>query len=238
MRAVRPLLTDLSAAARAPGAGALALALVVQALFWTLATPGPALAGAPRTIGAASWAVGWTVALLLLVPATWLTWRRAWPPSLRGAWGRGDARFAAPATALLAALLILGMAFGTRLPEVQATYPWPGDWPGRSLAHLLAWAALYAAYYVAFEWFYRGFLLRTLEPAWGLAPAIWLQTAASTLVHLGKPLPEVLGAIPFGLLAGVLAVRGRSLWWPILLHLALGLATDVGSLVRQGWWLP
>jgi membrane protease YdiL (CAAX protease family) len=109
---------------------------------------------------------------------------------------------------------------------------------GRSWTDLLLWELIYVLQFFCIEFFYRGFLLRTLEPAWGLVPAIWLQTVASTLVHLGKPLPEVLGAIPFGLLAGVLAVRGRSLWWPILLHLALGLATDVGSLVHQGWWLP
>ena len=65
-----------------------------------------------------------------------------------------------------------------------------------------------------------------------------MQTVASTLVHLGKPLPETLAAIPFGLLFAVLAVRGRSLVWPILLHLVIGLSTDVWSLHHQGWLRP
>jgi membrane protease YdiL (CAAX protease family) len=45
-----------------------------------------------------------------------------------------------------------------------------------------------------------------------------------------EPLPEMLLAIPFGLIFAVLALRSRSLLWPILLHLIIGLSNDLFSL--------
>jgi uncharacterized protein len=228
--------TDLLALLRPRPMAYLALGLVLQAAYWTLGSPGPQLAGAPRDLGTAAAAVGWAALLLLVVPLALLLVRRELPDGLLLGWG--DWRFGLTVTALVGALAVVGMGIGARFPDVQATYPWPGAWAGATLLHLLAWAGIYAVYYVAFEFFYRGFLLRTLEPAWGLPAAIWVQTVASTLVHLGKPLPETLLAIPFGLLFAVLAVRGRSLLWPILLHLVIGLSTDVWSLHHQGWLWP
>jgi uncharacterized protein len=227
---------DLGALVRLRPAGYLALGLVLQAAYWTLGSPGPQLAGAPRDLATAAAAVGWAVVLLLFVPLAVLRLRRELPAALRLGWG--DWRFGLTVTVAVGAATALGMGIGARFPEVQATYPWPGAWAGVSALHLLAWTAMYALYYVAFEFFYRGFLLRTLEAAWGLPAAIWTQALASTLIHLGKPLPETLMAIPFGLLFAVLAVRGRSLVWPILLHLIIGVGTDLWSLHHQGWLWP
>jgi len=236
MRHLTPLLTDLSALLRPRPMAYLALGLVLQAAYWTLGSPGPRLAGAPRDLGTAAATVGWAALLLLAVPLAVLLLQRQLPPTLRLGWG--DWRFGLTVTAVVGALAAVGMGIGARFPDVQAAYPWPGAWAGTTALHLLAWTGLYAVYYLAFEFFYRGFLLRTLENAWGLPAAIWVQTVASTLVHLGKPLPETLAAIPFGLLFAVLAVRGRSLLWPILLHLVIGLSTDVWSLHHQGWLWP
>src|SRR5690606_41693800 len=105
-------------------------------------------------------------------------------------------------------------------------YPGAGAEIGGSVASRLGWALLYALYYLAFEAFYRGFLLRALEAPFGTSLAVWLQAFAATLVHLGKPLPEVLAALPASLLFGVLAVRSRSIFYPALVHLAIGLTLD------------
>jgi uncharacterized protein len=233
MGALAALLADLGTLLRPRPVRYLLLAVVAQVLFWYLGSPGPHLAGAPRTLATALATVGWAVVLLLAVPLGVMLVRRELPHSLGLAWG--DWRVGAPATALMAAVAIAAMWIAARAPELQATYPLPGPWPGLSPGHLAAWTGFYLAYYVAFEFFYRGFMLRALEPLWGIAAAVWLQALASSLIHLGKPLPETLAALPFGLLLAVLAIRTRSLVWPILLHLAVGIATDVSSLQRQGW---
>lgn len=217
----------------------LSVALLVQIAYWYLGSPGPQLlaarAGTPRSLGAALPAVLWAAVFLFAVPAAFL---RLTGDSLRRTGLRlGDAAYGVRLV-LIALPFAAGALFvASSFPQLQATYPWAGAWPGRSPLHLLAWSGLYALYYFAYEFFYRGFLLRGLEPYWGLEAAIWVQTLASPLLHLGKPVAETLGAIPMGLVFALVAVRSRSLLWPFLLHLAIGLLTDIFSLWRQGWLL-
>lgn len=233
------LLRDLLALLRPPKlALLLAVALLAQVAYWYLGSPGPQLSAGPgegRSLRTALPAILWALLLFLALPAAAL---RLTGGSLRQAgFGPGDAAFGMKL--LLIALPLAGAALfvGSSFAEVQTTYPWAGDWPGRSPLHLLAWTGLYALYYLAYEFFYRGFLLRGLEPYWGLPAAIWVQTFASTLLHLGKPVAETLGAVPMGLAFAAVAVRSRSLVWPFLLHLLIGVLTDVFSLWRQGWLL-
>jgi len=54
------------------------------------------------------------------------------------------------------------------------------------------------------------------------------------LVHVGKPWSETLAAFPVSLLFGVQAVRGRSIWWPVLIHWWVGCVVDTSSLHWQG----
>ena len=217
----------------------LGVAVLVQVAYWYLGSPGPRLladtAQIQRSLGAALPAILWAAVFLFALPAAFLLLTG---DSLRRMGLQlGDTDFGSRLV-LIALPIATGVLFvGSSFPELQATYPWAGAWPGRSSLHLLAWSGLYALYYLAYEFFYRGFVLRGLEPYWGLEAAIWVQTLASTLLHLGKPVAETLGAIPMGLVFALVAVRSRSLLWPFLLHLAIGLLTDIFSLWRQGWLL-
>ena len=152
----------------------------------------------------------------------------------RVVWGLGDVRFGVLLT-LVGGTVATGLMYiGATDAALQATYPWAGAWPGRSGDTLAAWFGLRLVYYVSFEFFFRGFMLRGLAPFWGLGTALWVQALSSVLIHVGSPLPELLSAIPAELLFGVVAVRGRSLLWPILLHLIIGFSTDIFSLLHQG----
>lgn len=235
--ALRALLGDLAALFPRSGARAwflLAAAAVLQVAFWYLATPGPqVLSFAPRALDTAVVGITWSLVTLLAVPALLYT---ATGGSLREmGLTRGDRRFGWPATlvcSLIAVPVVALAAAGS--PDLAANYPWAGPEVGQSIGSLLGWAALYALYYLAFEAFYRGFLLRALEAPFGTSWAVWLQAFAATLVHLGKPLPEVLAALPASLLFGVLAVRSRSVVYPAVLHLVIGLTLDVVLLARAG----
>ncbi|MGB3965541.1 MAG: CPBP family intramembrane glutamic endopeptidase, partial [Planctomycetota bacterium] len=169
--------------------------------------------------------------LFLLLPALDQLVRRR--GTLRGSgFGLGDwragLRWVAPGLPL--ALLIAWL--GSTMADVRAEYP-----VCRLLLQrpdLLPWYAIgYALlYYVAWEGFFRGWLLFGLAEHFGRPTAVFVQTAASALAHLGKPAGELWGSIPFGLLLGALALRSNSIWYGWLLHVALGVATD--ALVVHG----
>ena len=212
----------------------LAAAAVLQVAFWYLATPGPSLLRfAPQDLPTALDGIGFTVAALFIAPALLhlLTGGNLRELGVRV----GDARFGLAAVAVCAPIGVLIMVLSSGPTSgLQSAYPWPGAAIGGSLAALAAWAVIYAFYYLAFEFFYRGFLLKLLVPVAGNHLAVWLQAVAATLVHLGKPLPEVLAALPASLLFGVIAVRSKSVLYPALLHLVIGLALDVAVLARTG----
>lgn len=212
-------------------------AVLIQLGFWYLSTPGPTLlANQPRGILTAVLGIGWAIALFWIVPAALSA-----PLGLtRERLGLvvGDARFGLATVGLGGALAVPLIAIATVDPTLRATYPWPGSWAGQSPGNLVVWAGLYLLYYASFEFFYRGYLLRSLESILGLAPAIWIQALAATLIHAGKPFSEALAAFPASLIFALLAVRSRSLFYPIALHFLIGLSTDLFSLARQGLLFP
>lgn len=207
--------------------------LVTQAGFWYMATPGPVILGfAIQDPIAAGSAVGWSLVFLLLVPA--LIYRlvvgRLDTAGLR--WG--NVSFGLAAVLGLSVIAVPIIALSSNDPGLAATYPWPGLWAGQGPINLVLWAATYFLYYLAFEAFYRGFVLNTAARYMSISSALWLQAILATLIHLGKPLPELLAAAPASLLFGVLAVRSRSILYPALLHLVIGLTLDITLLARAG----
>ena len=53
------------------------------------------------------------------------------------------------------------------------------------------------------------------------------------MIHYGKPLPETLGAIGAGILLGTIAMRTRSIWGGVIIHVAVAVTMDVLAL-RDG----
>ncbi len=207
--------------------------LVLQAAFWYLATPGPSLLRlAPQGPVSAFSSVAWSVVLLLLVPA--ILYRLLIGPIALAGMRVGDWRFGLAATLPLMLVAGAAMVAAGGEPSLAAVYPWPGAWLGGSAWRVLAWLPIYGLYYLAFEGFYRGFVLDVATRAASPATAIWLSVVMATLVHLGKPLTEVLAAAPASILFAVLAVRSRSVLYPLLLHLTIGYVLDLAVLARAG----
>ena len=136
-------------------------------------------------------------------------------------------------TALAVVLVVAPTAYlASRMPEVRAEYPmlralvhgsqhWRPEW-------LVPYEAAYVLlYYVAWEAYFRGYLLFTLEKSLGGLEAVLFQTAASVLVHIGKPDGEIVLAIPGGIVLGLIALRTRTIWAPLAIHASLGVLTDV-----------
>lgn len=156
------------------------------------------------------------LAVLALPPRRWLAETGLLP---------GDWRLGLKAAAWMAPLM-LGAAFlASRQPAFWAEYPyWPGA--GASGARFAAHAGLYLLYYLGYEAFFRGLLQGGLRRRLGDLDAVLVQTLATTLVHIGKPAGEILGAIPAGLAWGAVALRVGSIWPVVLAHWLLGASTD------------
>ena len=137
--------------------------------------------------------------------------------------------------ALLAvAVIVLPSAYhASSLPSVVAEYPLPRALLQNQGLLPVYFLGLFFLYYLPWEFFFRGFLLFGLKDKYGTVPAILIQTVSSALVHIGKPAPEMIGSIPFGIIFGIIAIRTKNLWIVVLMHAALGIFTDL-FIIYQG----
>lgn len=101
----------------------------------------------------------------------------------------------------------------------------------RSQLDLWSWEALYAIQFLSLEFFFRGFLLQGLRKAMG-ANAIFVMIVPYCMIHYGKPMAETIGAIGAGLILGTLAMRTKSIWGGVLIH--VGVATTMDVLALRG----
>jgi membrane protease YdiL (CAAX protease family) len=122
------------------------------------------------------------------------------------------------------ALLIAYLA--AKDPSIRAEYPLAKGAMSQ-LGLLLLVEACYLLYYLGWEFLFRGFMLSGLQRHYGPLVAILIQTIPSTLVHIGKPYSENWAALIAGIILGYIAVRTRSIFYPMLLHAVVGIGTDV-----------
>lgn len=128
---------------------------------------------------------------------------------------------------LFAAILPV-VVLASRTAAFRHTYPFY-RMANRSSFDLWTWEALYAVQFVSLEFFFRGFLLQGLRRAFG-ANAIFVMIVPYCMIHYGKPMAETFGAIIAGLILGTLAMRTRSIWGGVLIHIGVATTMDVLAL--------
>jgi len=166
--------------------------------------------------------------LLLAVPCLLVAFAASEPwtmlASFGWTFGRAGRGFALAAIGLPVA--ILAGAIGSRDPEMQKMYPFAKaactdarTFVGYELSYLFL-------YYLPWEFVFRGALFLPLVPLVGLIPALAIQTAISTLLHIGHPDTEVFAAAGAGFVFGLIAWATGSFFYTFILHAATGIATD------------
>jgi membrane protease YdiL (CAAX protease family) len=128
----------------------------------------------------------------------------------------------------LFACVLPAVIMASHTPSFRHTYPFY-RLANRSQFDLWTWEALYAAQFVSLEFFFRGFILQGLRRALG-SNAIFVMIVPYCMIHYGKPLPETLGAIGAGLILGTLAMRTKSIWGGVLIHIGVAMTMDVLAL--------
>lgn len=202
--------------------------LAVSAVSWL---PRQRPAGWPE-LAQLGWWASWCIVIYVAFPVAYAIANRQSIRSygLRMGLFRGELRI----FAVLLPIIVAGAYLSAGQPRFQQTYPFYTDWSaGRgTFVGLLTWWAMYAATFVALEFFYRGFMVsagfRILQ--WWAVPAM---AAPYCLLHLDKPVPEMVTSLFGGLVLGVVAVRTRSILAGVLAHVTLALGTDAAVLARR-----
>lgn len=126
--------------------------------------------------------------------------------------------------ALFAAILP-AVWLASKTQTFRHTYPFY-RLANRSLFDLWSWELMYAVQFVSLEFFFRGFLLQGLRRAFG-AGAIFVMIVPYCMIHYGKPMAETFGAIGAGLILGTIAMRTRSIWGGVMIHVGVAWTMDL-----------
>jgi len=126
---------------------------------------------------------------------------------------------------VLGFLIIPMNYFAARKPTNLEQYPqirkkeWTG---GLIITSALSWIA----YLTGYEFMFRGWLLFGTAIYTGTWPAIAINTAIYSLVHVPKGLNEAIGAIPLGIILCIATVSTGTIWVALLTHILLALSNE------------
>jgi membrane protease YdiL (CAAX protease family) len=212
-------------------AAVLLVLLVFRGGFPTLGSINPAWDYPPDGLVGKMYWVAWGVLTYLVIPTLIIVFVFKESPARYGLRVHFTKKMA---------LLYLG-AFAVMVPLVYLAslnpafiqkYPMVRDLGGVP-ARIWAWELARSLRFVALEFFFRGFLLFSLEKRFGYH-AIAIAVLPYGLIHFAKPFPEALGAIIAGGVLGLCALRSRSIAGGVLVHAGVAAGMDLASLWRQG----
>ena len=162
--------------------------------------------------------------LLGLLPTLMIKFVFHEPLSLYGV-RLGDWQWGLKAFLILAPVMMALTFPSSRMGSFTAEYPlYKGA--GVSPSNFMFYSLLYIAYYIGWEFFFRGYMQFGLGKRLGDWNAIFVQTLASSLLHIGKPDAEIYSSILGGIVWGMVVFRTRSLLPALLLHWLLGICLD------------
>jgi membrane protease YdiL (CAAX protease family) len=129
-----------------------------------------------------------------------------------------------PIYLVLFTLVLPAVIIASRTEAFYHQYPFY-KLANRSSFDFWGWEALYWLQFLSLEFFFRGFLLHGLRYSLG-SKAVFVMVIPYCMIHYGKPFPETMGAIGAGLILGTLAMRTRSIWGGVMIHVAVAFTMD------------
>jgi membrane protease YdiL (CAAX protease family) len=137
-----------------------------------------------------------------------------------------------PWIASFSALIILLNGFNSKNPGLQAMYPELRlkEW---RLAGITLDAGGWILYLSGYEYLFRGLLLFSCFNAFGLWPAVVINLALYSTLHLPKGIKEAIAAVPFGAVLCYLTLESNSILPAILLHSVQAISCDLFCIWRN-----
>ena len=172
---------------------------------------------------------GWRVLGYFVIPALVVKWGFRAPLRDYGLETRGFSKHLW-VYGIFYCIVLVGVVAVSFTRSFSTHYPFY-DLASRSWGDFLMWEVLYAAQFFSLEFFFRGFWLRACKAQFG-SGAVLAMIVPYCMIHYGKPLAETLGAIFAGLALGTLALRTRSIWGGVLIHVGVAVSMDVAALLQ------
>ncbi len=129
-------------------------------------------------------------------------------------------------------VLIALNAFNSKDGALRAIYPEMrlSVWTAKELAIM---AGGWIIYLTAYEFLFRGLLLLSCYEAFGLWPAVVINLALYSALHLPKGMKEAIAALPFGALICYLTIESGSILPAILLHVLQAVSCEWFCIYRN-----
>jgi membrane protease YdiL (CAAX protease family) len=102
-----------------------------------------------------------------------------------------------------------------------------------TMAMIMASAASWLAYLLTYEFILRGYLLFTLDQAFGTWNAVTLNLAFYSLIHVPKGWKEATGSLPLGFLLCILCLHSGNIWPAFIAHSFLALSNEWFALANH-----
>lgn len=102
----------------------------------------------------------------------------------------------------------------------------------RSALDFIAWELAYIIQFIALEFFFRGFLLGACERQLG-SHAVFIMVLPYVMIHFPKLWLEATGALFFGIFLGILALRSRSIWGGVFVHIGIAVSMDIAAIIKR-----
>ncbi len=152
------------------------------------------------------------------------------------AYGTGIRGIAAdwPIYVAFAAVMIPFVWFCSAGERFQETYPFYRIQSREDIGPLFfRWEIVYALQFIGLEFFFRGFLVHGTKHRFGVY-SIFLMVIPYCLIHIHKPVPEMVGSIFAGVALGLVSLVTRSIWPGAFLHILVAWGMDASVLLRRG----
>jgi membrane protease YdiL (CAAX protease family) len=193
----------------------------------------PRIFGPVTGLSASTFMFASAFVLLGVIPFALITWafhERARDYGLK----IGNARLGGTLTAILLPVITLALLYpASHTAEMRSFYPFAPEARVSLQNFLILEVSRGLFFYTAWEFFFRGFMLFGLRPYVGDWMAVLIQVIPQCLWHIGMPTGEIMSSIAGGILFGVIALRTRSILWPLLLHYGIGVGLDVLIVIQQ-----
>lgn len=101
-----------------------------------------------------------------------------------------------------------------------------------SVFGLIKHQTILVTYMFAWEWFFRGYLLNSVQRVSNSFVGVLVQAVLFTVMHLGKPTIEVISSFFGAVILGMWALRSRSMMPCFVVHALLTILNDVAVIVQ------